>query len=139
MRYVFNVIASVGRQNEVYRPIKILKSYRPTVFFNVIAAELMQSEPKSCPQKPKWEITKITISQNTKRTYGKPNEQLSSFSYLNLTEYLNTQKVKTVQKLTTKTSKLTSTRTSSIVQFTFFFWSFEISGNILRNQNLLYV
>ena len=25
-------------------------------------------------------------------------------------------------------------RTSSIVQFIFFFWSFEISGNILRNQ-----
>ena len=30
-------------------------------------------------------------------------------------------------------------RTSSIVQFIFFFWSFEISGNILRNQNILYV
>ena len=26
-------------------------------------------------------------------------------------------------------------RTSSIVQFILFFWSFEISGNILRNQN----
>ena len=25
-------------------------------------------------------------------------------------------------------------RTTSIVQFIFFFWSFEISGNILRNQ-----
>ena len=25
--------------------------------------------------------------------------------------------------------------TSSIVQFILFFWSFEISGNILRNQN----
>ena len=32
MRYVFNVIASVGR--------KIQKSYRSTVFFNVIAALL---------------------------------------------------------------------------------------------------
>ena len=38
MRFVFNVIASVGRQIDVYRPIKIQKSYRPTVFFNVIAA-----------------------------------------------------------------------------------------------------
>ena len=39
VRYiVFNVIASVGRQNDVYRPIKIQNSYRPTVFFNVIAA-----------------------------------------------------------------------------------------------------
>ena len=28
-------------------------------------------------------------------------------------------------------------RTSSIVQFIFFFWSFEISENILRNQKLL--
>ena len=30
-------------------------------------------------------------------------------------------------------------RTSSIVQFIFFVWSFEISGNILRNQKILYV
>ena len=56
---------------------------------------------------PKLEITKITISQNTERTYGKPNGQLSPkrwpLSYLNLTKYhLNTQKVKTVQKLTQK-------------------------------------
>ena len=28
------------------------------------------------PSKPKWEITKITNSQNTKRTYGQPSEQL---------------------------------------------------------------
>ena len=33
MGFVFNVIASVGRQNDVYRPINIQKSYRPTVFF----------------------------------------------------------------------------------------------------------
>ena len=39
VRIVFNVIASVGRQIEVYRPIKIQKSYRPTVF-------LMQSQHK---------------------------------------------------------------------------------------------
>ena len=37
MWYVFNVIASVGRQIDVYRPIKIHKSYRPTMFLNVIA------------------------------------------------------------------------------------------------------
>ena len=30
-------------------------------------------------------------------------------------------------------------RTSSIVQFIFFFWSFEISENDLRNQKILYV
>ena len=30
-------------------------------------------------------------------------------------------------------------RTSSILQFIFCFWSFEISGNILRNQDILYV
>ena len=30
-------------------------------------------------------------------------------------------------------------RTSSIVQFIFYFWSFEISRNILRNQKILYV
>ena len=33
MGFVFNVIASVGQQNDVYRPINIKKSYRPTVFF----------------------------------------------------------------------------------------------------------
>ena len=32
MRYVFNVIASVGRLNDVYRSIKMRKSYRSTVF-----------------------------------------------------------------------------------------------------------
>ena len=30
--------------------------------------------------------------------------------------------------------RLTSPRTSTIVQFIFYFWSFEISVNILRNQ-----
>ena len=38
MWYVLNVITSVGRQIDVYWPIKIHKSYRPTVFLNVIAA-----------------------------------------------------------------------------------------------------
>ena len=38
MWYVFNVIASVGRQIDVYRSIKIHESYRPTVVLNVIAA-----------------------------------------------------------------------------------------------------
>ena len=59
--------------------------------------------------KVKWEIIKITISQSTKRAsvYGKLNEQLSSkrwpLSYLSLAKYhLETQKVKTVQKLTQK-------------------------------------
>ena len=28
------------------------------------------------PSKPKWEINKITNSQNTKRTYGQQSEQL---------------------------------------------------------------
>ena len=36
-------------------------------------------------------------------------------------------------------SPKTRVRTSPIVQFTFFFWSFEVSGNILRNQKVLYV
>ena len=44
MRYVFNVIASVGRQTDVYRPIKIKKSYRPTEFFNVIAALIARNK-----------------------------------------------------------------------------------------------
>ena len=47
MRYVLNVIAPVGRQNDVYRPIIIQKSYRPTVVLNVIAAFFSSSEPKA--------------------------------------------------------------------------------------------
>ena len=38
MSFVFNVIAPIGRQNDVYRLIKIQKFYRPTVFLNVISA-----------------------------------------------------------------------------------------------------
>ena len=64
----------------------------------------MQSEPKS---RLKTEVTtEIKISQNTKRIYGKPNEQLTPkkwpISYLNLTKfYLDTLKVKTIPKLIT--------------------------------------
>ena len=31
-----------------------------------------------------------------------------------------------------------SSRTSSILQIIFYFWSFEINGNILRNQKLVF-
>ena len=63
----------------------------------------MQSKTKSLP---KFEITKITISQNTKKKYGKPIEQLSlkrwPLSYLNIDNYyLDTQNVK--QKQSTET------------------------------------
>ena len=34
--------------------------------------------PQMQPSKHKWEITKIANSQNTKRTFGQPNEQLFS-------------------------------------------------------------
>ena len=37
MRYVVNVIVPVDRQHDVYWPVKIQKSYRPTVVLNVIA------------------------------------------------------------------------------------------------------
>ena len=50
------------------------------------------------PSKPKREITKITNSQNTKRTYGQPSEQLFpqrwSFSNPNRTKTMNTRKGK---------------------------------------------
>ena len=73
--------------------------------------EVMPIRTKSPPSKPKSEISKITISQNTKRSYDKPIEQLSPkrwpFSYLNLTKYhLDTQKVKTLQKLTPKQANI---------------------------------
>ena len=51
------------------------------------------------PSNPKWEITKITNSQNTKRTYGQPSEQLFPKRWLlsnqNRTKNdMNTRKVK---------------------------------------------
>ena len=51
------------------------------------------------PSKPKREITYITKSQNTKRTYGEPSEQLFPkrwpFSNRNKTKNnMNTRKVK---------------------------------------------
>ena len=77
----------------------------------------MQSESKS---RPKFEITKITISQNTKKTYGKPIEQLSPkkwpLSYLNIDNYyLDTQNVKTEQSTETdsKTQNKQTQRTKS--------------------------
>ena len=68
--------------------------------------KMMQLEPKSRPQNQS-KNNNITTSHNTKRTYDKPNEQLPpkrwQLGYLNLIKYhLNTQKVKTVQKLTPK-------------------------------------
>ena len=48
--------------------------------------ELIQSDPTSCPQNQR-EITKYkNWQQFTKRTRGKPNEQLWSFSCLKVTK-----------------------------------------------------
>ena len=62
------------------------------------------------PSKPKWEITKIsnTSSQNTKRTYGQPSEQLffkrRPPSNPNRTENnMNTRKVKRHRNSDTRT------------------------------------
>ena len=60
------------------------------------------------PSKPKREITNITNSQNTKRTYGQPSEQLFPkrwpLSNQNQTKNnMNTHKVKRHQTLPPKT------------------------------------
>ena len=60
------------------------------------------------PSKPKREITKITHSQNTKRTYGHPSEQLFPkrlpLSNPNRTKNnMNTRKVKRHRNSDTKT------------------------------------
>ena len=59
------------------------------------------------PSKPKREITNITNSQNTKRTYGQPSEQLFPkrwpLSNRNRTKNnMNTRKVKRHQNSDTK-------------------------------------
>ena len=71
MRYVFNVIALVGRPVDVYRPIRILKSYRPTLFFNVIAA-LMTPFVKYSPR-CKSSIRNMKIEENL--TFASYNSQ----------------------------------------------------------------
>ena len=60
------------------------------------------------PSKPKREITNITNSQNTKRTYGQPSEQLFPkrwpLSNRNRTKNsMNTRKVKRHRNSDTKT------------------------------------
>ena len=60
------------------------------------------------PSKPKREITNVTISQNTKRTYGQPSEQLFPkrwpLSNRNRAKYnMNTHKVKRHRNSDTKT------------------------------------
>ena len=59
------------------------------------------------PSKPKREITNITNSQNTKRTYGQPSEQLIPkrwpLSNRNRTKNMNAHKVKRHRNSDTKT------------------------------------
>ena len=62
------------------------------------------------PSKPKREITKITNSQNTKRTYGQPSEQLfpqkvATQQSKQTQNNMNTQKVKRHRNSDTKNNK----------------------------------
>ena len=61
MRIVFNVIASVGRHIDVYQPIKIQKSYWPTVFFNVIAALLVHVHVVVLPSQKHYHPVYTTV------------------------------------------------------------------------------
>ena len=70
-----------------------------------LGTEAIKTQPQ--PSKPKREITKIANSQNTKRTYGQPSEQLFpkwwSLSNRNRTKNnMNTRKVKRHQNSDTK-------------------------------------
>ena len=71
MRYAFYVIASVGRLNDVYRPMKIQKSYRPTIFFNVIAAKVLNSS-KFCHEFP--------IDLRTERSDNELSDSVKNFT-----------------------------------------------------------
>ena len=67
------------------------------------------------PSKPKREITKITNSQNTKRTYGQPSEQLFTKRYPlsnpNQTKNnMNTRKVKRSRNSDTKNRQHRTTK-----------------------------
>ena len=79
------------------------------------------------PSKPKREITNITNSQNTKRTYGQPSEQLYPkrwpFSNRNRTKNnMNTHKVKRhrnsdTKKQTTEHNNKTTSLERSVMNY----------------------
>ena len=70
MRYVFNIIASIGRQIDVYRPMKIQKPNQPTVF-------LMQLQHNG-----QWMQEKIYF--NLKHFMGTPIGKASNGMKINL-------------------------------------------------------
>ena len=94
-----------GKNNETQQSpqfiVKVKKMQRPGTA--AIRAQIQ-------PAKPKREITKITNSQNTNRTYGQPSEQLFSKRWPlrnpNRTKNnMNTRNVKRHRILTPKTGK----------------------------------
>ena len=86
----------------------------------ILKVEIMQGSGTEAirnqikPSKPRREITKITNSQNTKRTYGPPSEQLFHkrwpFSNPNRTKNtINTRKVKCHRNSDTKNRRQRTT------------------------------
>ena len=100
---------------------RILMTFQQ-MYKKCIDQELKQSEPKSSPQNQKREITNITNSQNTKRTYCQPSEQLFPkrwpLSNRNrIRNNMNTHKVKRYRNSDTKKQRTT---TRQVFKWSFF-------------------
>ena len=87
------------------------------------------------PSKPKREITNITNSQNTKRTYGQPSEQLFSkrwpLSYRNRTKNMNTREVNVTKTLTPKQTTKNHNKTTALERSVVIYWGLKL---VLRAQ-----
>ena len=85
------------------------------------------------PSKPKREITKIIISQNTKRTYDQQSEQLFpkmwSLSNPNRTKNnMNTLKVKRHRNFDTKNRQQTTTKkTTALERSVMIYWGLKLA------------
>ena len=78
------------------------------------------------------------FSASTNLTYGPHKTWLNTYYLQTVKIYIN-KIVQDTLKFGFKIFMLLFSFSSSIVQFIFYFWSFEISRNILRNQKTLSV
>ena len=85
------------------------------------------------PSKPKREITKITNSLNTKKTYNQPSEQLFPKRWpLNPNHNMTTGEVKRHRTLTPKTGKREyHNRTTTLERSVMYYWGLK---HVLRRQ-----
>ena len=89
----------------------------------------------SCISTASWIILSISSKTKLKGAQTRKMELRTKLSaYFTFYPTKTALKLKGADKDSPCGGRKTSPRTSTIVQFIFYFWSFEISVNILRNQ-----